>query len=131
MTPRLRPVAPDDETRAVAARIAALRTAYLECRTLGHSWRITFIGPIGRGDADLQNRARRSIFDPDGARVLRCTRCRTERIDLCIVGYGRQTYSYMLTGRSYRYPDEYAVEGAMAHRDLLQHELFHRERDDT
>ena len=129
MTPRPRPIEDDVDARLVAGRLRDARTAFLECRTIGHSWRLRFIGPVGKADGDIQDRARRSVFTPDAARVLRCSRCRTERVDLCVVGYGRKAYSYFLTSRSYRYPDGYAIEGAADHRDLIHLALFEREGD--
>jgi len=128
MTPRPRATTDDLDARQLAGRLTSVKTSYLECRTIGHAWHLRYIGPVAQADADIQDRARRSIWDPDGARVLRCSRCRTERVDLCVVGYGRGGgYSYFLTSRSYRYPDGYAIEGVGQHREVLQHVLFERE----
>jgi len=108
--------------------IAELPTAFLECRTLGHAWHIVYMGPTAASkDDDLIGRARNHKFNPDGARILQCTRCYTQRIDLCLVGYGRKEYAYRLIGRQYRYPDNYRIEGGVQnHRELLHHELFDR-----
>lgn len=105
--------------------LAAIPDTFLECRTIGHAWKIRFLGPITRADEDLARRARANGMGPDGARVLRCVRCKTERVDLCIIGFRRGTYAYRLVGRSYRHPDTYHLDLELT-RDDLQAELFRR-----
>jgi hypothetical protein len=107
--------------------IHAMSTVFLECRTIGHAWKIVYMGSTAASlDEDLTHRASTHPLKPDGARVLECSRCYTERIDLCVVGYGRKEYAYRLVGRQYRYPDHYKVRGAHQHRELLHEELFAR-----
>ena len=115
---------PDD--REIVEGIHRLRDTFLECRAIGHAWRLAYIGPITRADPELADRARRHPWHPDGARVLRCSRCRTQRVDLCLVGYGRGTYAYRLVSRYYAYPVDYAVPGAWDHRDWIHEEMFAR-----
>lgn len=111
----------------LAHDIAELPDVFLECRTIGHAWKIVYMGPTAASsDDDLIGRARAHRFNPDGARILQCSRCKTERIDLCLVGYGRKEYVYRLVGRQYRYPNNYKVPGAQNHRALLHQELFGR-----
>lgn len=124
--PRLRVVEAQFIESQVQERVHALKGRFLECRTIGHAWRLGYIGPAGRGDEEIQGRARNHPARPDGARVLRCTRCRTERVDLAWIGYGRAEYDFRLVARYYRYPDDYKVEGAQDFRYLLQRELFMR-----
>ena len=115
------------EEHDVAVRLRQYDAAYLQCRTIGHAWMVSFIGPILKAnDLDLRDRARRHPWHPDGARVLECTRCLTERIDLCMVGYGRDSYSYRMVSRQYRYREDYKVEKANDHRSLIHEELFRR-----
>lgn len=118
----------DQEIIEVARRLTNYDEAFLECRTIGHAWLVTFVGPIARADSDLKDRARRHPWRPDAARVLTCQRCKTERIDLCVVGYGRSEYAYRMVSRQYRYDDNYKVEGANDHRGLLHEELFRRNK---
>jgi len=117
------------DERQLAAEIEKLKGSYLECRTLGHAWKIQYMGPVTRSDMELASRARHHPWNPDGARILRCTRCRTERVDLCLVGYGRRAYGYRLVARYYRYADDYKVEGANNHREMLHEELFRRQSE--
>jgi len=112
---------------AVVDGIRRLPTEYLECRTIGHSWGIEYMGPVGLSkDDDLIARAGAHDHRPDGVRLLHCIRCGMERIDLCIVGYGATSYSYRLIGRQYRYPDDYRLNGTRALRDVVQETLFDR-----
>jgi hypothetical protein len=114
------------EDRQIHSAITQLRENFLVCRTIGHAWEQTFVGPAGRADEELATRARHHPWRPDGARVLRCRRCRTERVDLCLIGYGRADYHFQLVSRYYRYPDDYKVEGAQGHKDWLHEEIFRR-----
>lgn len=125
--------AEDHAERMQAEAIARLRLAYLECRTIGHAWRIRYIGPTVRADEEIATTARHHKWRPDGCRILRCSRCHTERIDLCLVGYGRREYSYRMVSRFYRYPKNYAIEGGIGgSRDPLHEEIFRRyARGDT
>lgn len=107
--------------------IHELPLAFLQCRTIGHAWKPVYVGPVGASrDEDLMARAGRHRFRPDAVRILQCSRCYTERIDLCVVGYGRKEYAYRLVGRQYRYPNDYRVPGVQNHRELLHQELFSR-----
>jgi hypothetical protein len=117
---------PLPEVIDVARRLTNYDAAYLECRTIGHAWMVSFVGPVSRADTDVRERARRHSWSPDAARILACQRCLTQRIDLCVVGYGRDSYSYRMVSRQYRYRDNYKVEGAHGNRDLLHEELFRR-----
>lgn len=114
------------ELRQVATRIHKLDNDFLQCRTIGHAWMVSFVGPVAKADSDLQTRATRNLWKPDAARILSCQRCATERIDLCVVGYDRDNYSYRMVSRQYRYQFGYRVEGAHQHRELLHQELFRR-----
>lgn len=112
---------------AVRDGIKRLPTEFLECRTLGHSWGIEYMGPVGKSkDDDLISRAGAHDAKPDGVRLLFCIRCAMERVDLCVVGYGQMSYSYRLVGRQYRYPDGYRLVGTRSHREVVQHTLFDR-----
>ena len=125
-TPRFRVIEGEFLDDQLAASVHNLKGKFLECRTIGHAWKLNYIGPAGRADEELQGRARNHPQRPDGARVLGCTRCRTQRVDLAWIGYGRNEYEYRLVARYYRYPDNYKIEGVQGHRDLLQRELFTR-----
>lgn len=112
---------------AVRDGITRLPTEFLECRTLGHSWGIEYMGPVAKSkDDDLIARARAHDSSPDGVRLLFCMRCAMERVDLCMVGYGMMAYSYRLVGRQYRYPDGYRLVGTRSHRDIVHQTLFDR-----
>jgi hypothetical protein len=120
-------VADDFDERALVAQAQKLRTAFLECRLIGHAWKLSYIGPVAKSpDADIHERARQHPWKPDAVRALVCSRCRTKRIDLCMLGYGRNAYAYRLVARSYAYHDDYKLEGAQSHRELLHEELFRR-----
>lgn len=120
---------PPIDEGAVIDGIDRLPTNYLECRILGHQWDVVFMGPVSLSkDEDLIDRARAHSADPDGARVLVCIRCETERVDLCVVGYGMASYSYRLVGRQYRAAEGYHVQGSRSYRDVMQHTLFDRYR---
>jgi hypothetical protein len=119
------------EDRDIHSAITKLKEQFLVCRTIGHAWEQTFVGPASRADAELATRARHHPWSPDGARVLRCKRCRTERVDLCLIGYGRREYHFQLASRYYRYPDDYKVEGAQGHKDWLHEEIFRRAFEET
>ena len=125
-TPRFRVIEGEALETDVRNRVHKLKESFLECRTIGHAWKMSYIGPAGRADEELQGRARNHPGRPDGARVLKCGRCRTERVDLAWIGYGRNEYDFRLVARYYRYPDDYKVEGAQDFRYLLQRELFLR-----
>jgi len=116
----------EQEIVDVARRLTEYDEAFLECRTIGHAWMVSYVGPVAKADTDLRARARRHPWNPDAARVLTCQRCKTQRIDLCVVGYGRNEYSYRMVSRQYRYDGNYKVEGANDHRGLLHEELFRR-----
>jgi hypothetical protein len=117
-----------EQERRVAKRLPVL---FLECRTIGHAWTLGYIGPVAGADPELATRARRHPWHPDAARILVCLRCQTERVDLCVYGYGRGSYAYRVVSRSYRYPDAYALEGVHGSRDFLHEELFRRARKGT
>jgi hypothetical protein len=122
MTERIEP-----SVEQITTGIHKLNREYLECRTIGHAWMPSYVGPVAKSnDQDLKSRALHHPWHPDAVRVLICQRCHTERIDLCVVGYGRDTYSYRMVSRQYRYQDGYKVEGAHNHRELLHEELFRR-----
>jgi len=104
--------------------IARLPEPYLECRTLGHAWRLTFLGPIHKADTAVHDKARNSSYDPDGARVTRCTRCKTTRIEFFMYRFGSQM-PYLLT-RAYICPERYHVTGSQGSRVHMHDELFKR-----
>lgn len=94
--------------RKVSAFAAALPDEYLLCREIGHVWQpytATWVGKLRRFE-----------------RVLRCTRCRTDRKQL-LDSRGH------ITSSSYDYPDGYAHEGGRimgADRDRLHLESLKR-----
>jgi hypothetical protein len=73
----------------VANFASGLTISYLLCRDLGHNWR-----PFG------------AQYNPDGyyERVLRCTRCRTERWETLSVSGAK-------VGGQYKYPEGYQRKG--------------------
>lgn len=79
----------------VAAWSADLPDQMIQCRDFGHSWR-----------------AWSATYTEDNsiARALRCTRCRTERIEHLSMSGAK------LTGR-YRYPDGYQVPAGVGRLD--------------
>lgn len=114
--------APDDEE--VIANIHELPEKFLECRTIGHTWKLTYLGPLHGAPADARERARRSMYSPDGVRITRCGRCRTDRQDFFLYRFGKGLPMFLT--RSYAYPDTYQVPGSGNYRANILGELFAR-----
>jgi hypothetical protein len=98
-------------TAQIITTIAGLNEAMLRCRTLGHSW------------DDFTVLMRPPAF---GERMsFRCTRCTTERHDICSWVDGS------LIQREYRYPDAYHLDGKYARAEFrlaLMHTLKPKRR---
>jgi hypothetical protein len=70
--------------------VTELDTTFLECRDLRHAWKVMAWERIDNSDRIL--------------RTARCTRCRTERVDVM-----KDTGE--MTTRQYHYPDNYLLKG--------------------
>ena len=90
--------------------VEELADAYVECKTIGHSWDNN---PTGVVDSAL---FRSSI----ACMMLRCTRCTTERYDYI-------AKDFTVWKRYYRYPKKYTTVPKQATRLVLRAEMFHRD----
>lgn len=89
--------------------ISELKDAYVICRALGHSW-----DDWPQGEVD---RTMLHLFQ--GALVLRCTRCTTERYDY--IGKDMR-----VAQRTYKYPPMYKSIPGEGTRPNLRGEMFRR-----
>jgi hypothetical protein len=98
-----------DETRD---RIDSLETEHLECRSIGHAWKIRWWGSISDLPDDLVPSVVRA-FRWDLVRVSTCLRCSTIR-DEFFPKAGRDSdrvQRFQCQYRRYRYPDGYQMPG--------------------
>lgn len=94
---------------AVLEHIDSLPTTFLECRTLGHAWKIRWWGNVRDVPEDLVPQVVRE-FRWDLMRVSICLRCETIRDEF--FPKTKQTYErFHCQYRRYRYPSEYQVKG--------------------
>ena len=57
-TPRFRVIEGEALEADVQNRVHQLKGAFLECRTIGHAWKLAYVGPAGRADEEIQGQAR-------------------------------------------------------------------------
>lgn len=94
----------------VLRQVDNLPTTFLECRTLGHAWRIRWWGNIREIPEDMVPQIVRD-FRWSLIRVAVCLRCRTIRDEFFPKTESSSFERFQAQYRRYRYPGTYQVKG--------------------